>query len=96
MLKKVWYEWIRFCFNSSLLWEKDPAKSPGSHPPLARSPVRFSFTSGKGMLETDFITQLIDPGPTASHESVMEVMADGCTNVFVWHQDGKSEPKGKA
>lgn len=47
------------------------------------------------MLETDFITQLIDPGPSGSHESAMEVLADGCTNVFVWHQDGKSEPKGR-
>lgn len=47
------------------------------------------------MLETDFITHLIEPGPNESHESEMEVLADGCTNVFVWHQDGKSEPKGR-
>jgi len=72
-----------FAFNSDLLFRDD------------KTPVKFSMESDKGMLETDIILQLL--GNVQNTDEVLaelETLANDCTDVLVWHNDGKSEPKG--
>eukprot|EP00958_Prasinococcus_capsulatus_P030321 scaffold8055_cov403-Prasinococcus_capsulatus_cf.AAC.1 len=60
-----------------------------------KTPVKFSMESDKGMLETDIILQLL--GNVQNTDEVLaelETLANDCTDVLVWHNDGKSEPKG--
>lgn len=79
-LRRFHVDMCGFAFNSTILW--DPARW---HRPSS-APIRQLDSVKEGFQETTFIEQLLPD------ESVMEGLADGCSEVLVWHLHLEASP----